>query len=62
MCMQLMDGLCKELICAVTGLSEWLLLTNPYGNENSESSYFKRKIENRFGIFVVEKRQVVGLS
>ena len=26
------------------------------------SSYFKRKIENRFGIFVVEKRQVVGLS
>ena len=25
MCMQLMDGLCKELICAVTGLSEWLI-------------------------------------
>ena len=41
MCMQLMDGLCKELICIVTGLSEWLLLTDPYGNENSESSYFK---------------------
>ena len=26
------------------------------------SSYFKRKIENRFGIFVVEKRQVEGFS
>ena len=36
----------------------WIQIEIDYGM----SLCFKPKIENRFGIFVVEKRQVVGLS
>jgi len=53
MCMQLMDGLCKELICAVTGLSEWLLLTDPYGNENSERSRMGMIESETWAIYMV---------